>query len=408
MQNKELLSPAGNFEKMTAALRYGADAVYLSGRRFGMRAAADNFSSEEIYEAVKYAHSLDKKVYVTVNTMPRTDEYPSLEKYLAELKESKPDALIIADPGVMELAKSIMPEIPIHVSTQTGIVSAADCLFYAKTGATRVVLARELSFEEIAQISEKTRGIVELECFVHGSMCVSFSGRCLLSEHYTGRDANRGACAQPCRWNFNAFEISEEKRPGDRLTVNETPDGTFIMSSKDMCMIEHIPELMESGIHSFKIEGRMKSAYYTAVCSNVYSMAMKKYLSDPKNYSTDSAWLAELEGVSHREYCTGYFFDDPMKNAQLCENPGYIKEKAYLATVTYYKDGIATLSQRNKMCEGDNIEIISPGRCGTSMTVPKMKNEKGEDINSTPHPYMTFTMPVPFECKAGDIVRSAV
>lgn len=406
MYKKELLSPAGNYEKMIAALRYGADAVYLSGEVFGMRAAADNFTVGEIYDAVKYAHALDKKVYITINTMPRTNEYAALEKYMRDISGARPDALIIADPGVMELAKKLMPETPIHISTQTGIVSAADCLFYAKYGAKRAVLARELSFDDIRAISEQTRGIIELECFIHGSMCVSFSGRCLLSEHYTGRDANRGACAQPCRWNFNSFEIAEEKRPGDRLTVNETPDGTFIMSSRDMCMIEHIPDLMESGITSFKIEGRMKSAYYSAVCSNVYRMAIDRYIASPEEYKYDPAWMRELEGVSHREYGTGYYYDDPMKNAQLCENPGYMREKAYLATVVGYESGIATLTQRNKMCLGDNIEIITPGKCGMPLTVGRMKNEKGEVIESTPHPYMTFTMEMPFECKEGDIIRA--
>lgn len=406
MYTKELLSPAGNYEKMIAALRYGADAVYLSGEVFGMRAAAGNFTVGEIYDAVKYTHSLGKKVYLTLNTMPRTGEYPALEKYLKEIADAHLDALIIADPGVMELAKKIMPDTPIHISTQTGIVSAADCLFYAKYGAKRAVLARELSFDDIRAISEQTRGEIELECFVHGSMCVSFSGRCLLSEHYTGRDANRGACAQPCRWNFNSFEIAEEKRPGDRLTVNETPDGTFIMSSKDLCMIEHIPDLMESGITSFKIEGRMKSAYYTAVCSNAYRMAIDRYIASPDEYKYDPEWMRELESVSHREYGTGYYYDDPMKNAQLCENPGYMREKAYLATVVGYENGIATLTQRNKMCFGDKIELITPGKCGVPLTVGRMKNEKGEEIDATPHPYMTFTMEMPFECKAGDIIRA--
>ncbi len=406
MYTKELLSPAGNYEKMIAALRYGADAVYLSGEVFGMRAAAGNFTVGEIYDAVKYTHSFGKKVYLTLNTMPRTGEYPALEKYLKDIAGAHLDALIIADPGVMELAKKLMPDTSIHISTQTGIVSAADCLFYAKYGAKRAVLARELSFDDIRAISEQTRGIIELECFIHGSMCVSFSGRCLLSEHYTGRDANRGACAQPCRWNFNAFEIAEEKRPGDRLTVNETPDGTFIMSSKDMCMIEHIPDLMESGITSFKIEGRMKSAYYTAVCSNVYRMAIDRYIASPDEYKYDPEWMRELESVSHREYGTGYYYDDPMKNAQLCENPGYMREKAYLATVVGYENGIATLTQRNKMCLGDKIELITPGKCGVPLTVGRMKNEKGEEIEATPHPYMTFTMEMPFECKEGDIIRS--
>ncbi|MBQ7325833.1 MAG: U32 family peptidase, partial [Clostridia bacterium] len=304
----ELLLPAGNFEKLRAAILYGADAVYLAGKRFGMRSAADNFTTEELIAAASYCHERGKKMYITVNISPRWYEYKGLEEYFDTLRAVKPDALIVADPGVLTLAKEMLPDIPLHLSTQAGAVSHADCTFWQKQGVSRVVLARELPLEDIKAIRERISPELELEAFIHGAMCVSFSGRCLLSNYLTGRDANRGMCAQPCRWEYKMYEIEEVKRPGMRFPVEETPQGSFIMSSKDMCMIEHIPELMESGVTSFKVEGRMKSAYYAAVTANAYRMAMDAYAKDPEGYRYDPAWLTELESVSHREYCTGYWF----------------------------------------------------------------------------------------------------
>ena len=390
---------------MKAALRFGADAVYLAGKVFGMRAAADNFTVEEIRQACDYAHAMGKKVYVTVNTMPRTEEYPRLAEYLTELSEVGADALIVADPGVLTYAKKYAPGIELHLSTQTGTVSAADCLFWAEMGVKRVVLARELSLSDIKAIRAAIPEEIELEAFVHGSMCVSFSGRCLLSENLVGRDANRGTCAQPCRWNFHGYEIAEEKRLGTRYPVEETPDGTFILSSKDMCMIEHIDDLVLSGISSLKIEGRMKSAYYTAVCANTYRMALSAYAADPHGFTHDPKWMEELCSVSHREYCTGYWYDSPMQNAQLCEDTGYIRDKAFLAVVEDYADGVATLTQRNKFTVGDGVELLTPGRCGRGLTVTALWNESGEPIDSVPHPYMTFRMATPIPMKAGDIIR---
>ncbi|MBQ6614146.1 MAG: U32 family peptidase, partial [Clostridia bacterium] len=264
----ELLAPAGNFEKLKAAVLYGADAVYLAGNAFGMRAAADNFTNEEMVEAAAYAHSKGVKVYVTVNTMPRTNEYEALEEYLKFLATSGVDAIIVSDLGVLSLAKRVAPTLEIHVSTQASSVSTYDVLAWRELGAKRVVLARELTMKEVAEICKDKPEDTDIECFVHGAMCVSYSGRCLLSNYYTGRDSNRGACAQPCRWNYRTLEIYEEKRPEQPLDLYEDKNGTFIMSSRDMCMIEHIPELVESGITSFKIEGRMKSAYYAAVVTN--------------------------------------------------------------------------------------------------------------------------------------------
>lgn len=404
---KELLLPAGNYEKMTAAFRYGADAVYLAGKAFGMRTAAANFSDQELFDAVRYAHSINKKVYVTVNVTPHTDEYEQLEKYLCLLKEISPDALIIADVGVFALARKILPDTQIHISTQAGAVSHADCTFWHSLGASRVVLARELSLAEIDRIRRNTPDELELECFIHGSMCISWSGRCMLSANITGRDANRGSCTQPCRWKYNLYEIAEEKRPNLRFPVEENDLGTFIMSSRDMCMIEHIPELMESGISSFKIEGRMKSAYYTAVCANTYRIAIDRYLASKEDYSYDPLWLRELESVSHREYCTGFYFDTPSDNAQLVTRDGYLLEKAYLAHAISYdvESGRAVFRQKNKIVSGSDIELISPGHVGRPLKALDMRDENGNEIESAPHPSMIFSIRVPFPVKEGDIIR---
>ncbi len=405
----ELLSPAGNFEKMKMAFRYGADAVYLAGTAFGMRAAADNFTLEELDEAIGYAHARGKKIYITLNTMPREDEYADLKEFLkalAALPSGAPDAAIVADIGVMVLVKELLPKTELHISTQAGIVSSADAIAWHKFGATRVVLARELSMREIKEIRKNIPAELELEAFIHGSMCVSFSGRCLLSNALVGRDANRGACAQPCRWNYT---IREEKRPDMPFPIEEYKEGTYIMSSKDMCMIDHVPELMESGIASFKIEGRMKSAYYTAVVTNAYRAAIDGYMAEGESYKLDERWLRELDSVSHREYCTGYYFDDPMENAQTCTQPGYLREKSYLAVCTGYdaESGIATFIQRNKARVGDSVEIISPGCFGRGFVIESMKNEAGEDVESAPHPFMIFSVPVPFAVKEGDIMRGS-
>ena len=408
---KELLCPAGNFEKMKSAILYGADAVYLASDMFGMRAAADNFTLEELEEATEYAHARNVKIYVTVNTMPHTCEYERLKKYLIRLNEIGVDALIISDLGVFTLAREIIPNMEIHISTQASTVSAYTATTWHKMGAKRVVLARELSMKEINEIRASTPKSLELECFVHGSMCISYSGRCLLSNYYTGRDANRGACAQPCRWNYinaSPIEFAEEKRTDHRLGLEEYKEGSFVMSSKDMCMIEHIPELMESGIDSFKIEGRMKSAYYTAICANTYKMAMTEYLKNPDTYTFNPLWLRELESVSHREYATGFYYDNPMENPQIVTQGGYLREKAYLCVATGEKIGEHYMFvQRNKLSEGERVELITPGKCGVAFDALDLRNEKGEKIESAPHPSMKFMMKVPFEVKEGDILRSS-
>ena len=409
LKRPELLAPAGNFEKLKAAVLYGADAVYLAGNAFGMRAAADNFTNEELVEAAEYAHARGVKVYVTVNTMPRTDEYPALETYLRFLATSGVDAIIVSDLGVLALAKRVAPALEIHVSTQASSVSTYDVLAWRDLGAKRVVLARELTLREVAEICAAKPEDTDIECFVHGAMCVSYSGRCLLSNYYTGRDSNRGACAQPCRWNYRTLEIFEEKRPEQPLQLYEDQNGTFIMSSRDMCMIEHIPELIESGITSFKIEGRMKSAYYAAVVTNAYRMAIDAYFADPEHYRFDPAWLDELCSVSHRDYATGYWFDLPSETAQTCESMGYIREKAYIATALAYdaESGIATFIQRNKVSVGEKVELISPGKIGRGFVAEEIFSEEGEPIESAPHPAMIFKVRVPFEVKVGDILRGA-
>ncbi|MBE6548119.1 MAG: U32 family peptidase [Ruminococcaceae bacterium] len=421
IKKPELLSPAGNFEKLKAALLYGADAVYCAGQSFGMRSAADNFTIDELKEAVEYTHARGKKLYLTLNTMPHYDEYPKLELFINEIKDFGIDAFIVADLGVMELVKKLAPHMEIHISTQASIVSPEAARAYASLGAKRLVLARELSFREIEAIRLGISPDTELEAFIHGSMCVSYSGRCMLSQMMTGRDGNRGKCTQPCRWNYVVYE---EKRPDMPIPIEQTELGTFIMSSKDMCTIEHIPELIKSGIDSFKIEGRMKSAYYTAVVTNAYRMAIDKYFEDPENYEYNPDWFRELDSVSHREYCTGYYLDSPIENAQLTTQNGYIREKAYFATATEYNnDEAKKLSdagielentdgklfrfiQRNKVCVGDSAEIISPSRIGNAFCVKEIYLPNTAAVESAPHPSMIFWCRVPFDVSEGDIMRS--
>jgi len=401
----ELLSPAGNMQKLKLALLYGADAVYLAGQDFGMRAAADNFSITELAEAAEYTHALGKKVYLTLNTMPRWDEIATLESFLHEIVPISLDAIIVADMGVMQMVQRILPKMPIHISTQAGSQSHADCIAWHNLGAERVVLARELSLSDITEIAARIPPSLELEAFIHGSMCVSVSGRCLLSDNMTPpRAANRGMCTQPCRWNYHLYEIEDITRPGIRYPVEQNDRGTFIMASRDMCTIEHIPELMQSGLASFKIEGRMKSAYYAAVTANTYRMAMDSYAAG--NYEYNPAWLDELTSVSHREYSTGHYFASPMDNAQLVTQEGYIGEKTFLAICTDFDptSGRATFSQRNKTRPGE-AELLSPGRCGVGITLSDMQDEEGTEIANAPHPYMTFSAVVDAPVKPGDLLR---
>ncbi|MBQ8474853.1 MAG: U32 family peptidase [Clostridia bacterium] len=412
MKRPEILSPAGDFEKLKSAVYFGADAVYLAGRAFGMRTASGNFSDEELKKAVEFAHANGVKVYVTVNIMPRDAEYDRLRSFLCYLYEIGADAAIISDIGVVALARECAPDLEIHISTQASTVSAAACMAWHKMGAKRIVLARELSLEAVKKIRQSLPEEVEIECFVHGSMCIAYSGRCLLSQYYVGRDANRGACAQPCRWIYGSSEeqylgVAEEKRRDEMLPIYQSDGESFVMSSKDMCMIEHIPELVDAGISSFKLEGRVRSAYYTAVVTNTYKMALDAYMADPENYKYDEKWGRELMSVSHREYGNGFFFNDPRKDANVVTDAGYIREKAYLATATSDSDenGFADFVQRNKLIGGNTCELLTPGKTGVSFTADEITDMKGASIESTPHPSMPFRLKVPFEVKKGDIIR---
>lgn len=406
----ELLAPAGDLEKLKAAVRFGADAVYLAGKAFGMRAAAGNFTDEEMEAGIAYAHAHGVRVYVTVNTSPRTYEYEALSSYLAGLGRLAPDALIIGDIGVLSVARRILPDMPIHISTQANVVSAETALAFAALGAERIVLSRELSLAEIVAIRRALPAHVELEVFVHGAMCVSYSGRCLLSHYLAGRDAGHGACTQPCRWQYHVETVDavlrEEKRPEEPIPIHEEGGETFVMSSRDLSMIAHIPALCRAGISSFKIEGRMKSAYYTAVVTNAYRMAIDAYLSGDKTY--DPAWGAEVESVSHREYDTGYFFDSPHTHAKITERDGYLREKAYLSKVISYDIATKTalFEQRNKLTEGETVELLTPGRPGISFVASGLTDVDGNAIASAPHPKMLYRMPVPFPVSEGDLLRS--
>ncbi len=406
IKRPEILSPAGDFEKLRAALRYGADAVYLAGKSFGMRTSSGNFDLDELKKACEYTHSLGKKLYLTVNTMPHGYDYPALREFLSSIADFGIDAMIVADLGVIDTIHELLPKMQIHISTQAGITSPAAAKAYTRLGASRIVLARELTLTEIRAIRDALPPEVEIEAFVHGAMCVSYSGRCMLSNMLTGRDANSGACAQPCRWSYT---ILEEKRIDLPIPIEQDEKGTYIMSSKDMCTIEIIPQLIAAGIDSFKIEGRVKSAYYTAVATNAYRMAVDAYCNDPESYAFEPAWLTELESVSHREYATGFYLNTPLENAQLCTSSGYIREKAYLATaqVDAKAGELCRFKQKNKLICGEDVELISPRLTGRRFTLTDLYDENGAPIESAPHPSMTFFTRLPFDVKEGDILRGA-
>lgn len=396
----EILSPAGNPEKLYYALLYGADAVYCALDKFGMRSQAGNFTAEELKKSTEYVHSLGKKIYITLNTMPRDKDFGELDEYLRILAKIKPDAFIVSDPGVICRIKDIIPDGEIHLSTQASTVNSAACRFWYNAGVKRIVLARELTLEDIKRVRENTPAELEIECFVHGAMCVSYSGRCLLSHYYINRNANDGSCAQPCRWKYFLYE---EKRECDRIEATQDENGTYVFSSKDMCMIEHIPQLIDAGIDSFKIEGRMKSAYYTAAVTNAYRMALDDCLAGKE---FNSAYLTEVESVSHREYCTGFYFNSPSETANIVNNNEYLRDRAYLCTVSEYdqKTGLALCVQRNKMSVGESVQVLSPGKIGRDTTVGEMFDMDGNPITSTPHAKMEFLLKAD-NLKKGDIIR---
>ena len=397
MDNKlELLSPAGDMERLIMAVHYGADAVYLAGQRYGMRASAGNFSDEEMVKAVALAHEKGVRVYVTCNTLPREDELRDLPNYLAFLQDCGVDALIIADLGVLELAKKYAPKLKKHVSTQLGVINSATANALYALGADTVVLARETPLEDIRKIRANTPEDLRIETFVHGAMCVSFSGRCLLSNYLTGRDANRGQCAQPCRWKYH---LVEETRPGEYFEISED-GGTFIMNSRDMCMIEHLPELIDAGVTSFKIEGRMKSAYYCAIVTNAYRQAIDVALAGKP---LDGVWIEETEKVSHRPYTTGFYYGDP---GQHYAATSYYSLTDVAAIVERCDEaGNAVLTQRNKFFKNDELELLIPGEKPIKFSVEKMLNAEGEEIEDTRHAMMEIHMKLPVYAPKYSVVR---
>lgn len=395
-KNLELLSPAGDMERLMMCLNYGADAVYLSGHQFGMRAASASFSDEDIVRAVEAAHERGVRVYVTCNTIPREAELDALKRYLPFLQDAGVDALIIADLGVLELAKRYAPNVKKHVSTQLGVLNSATANALHALGADTVVLARETPLEDIRRLRANIPDDLKIEAFVHGAMCVSFSGRCLLSNYLTGRDANRGQCAQPCRWKYH---LVEEKRPGEYFEITED-DGTYILNSRDMCMIEHLPELIDAGVTSFKIEGRMKSSYYAAVITNAYRHALDAAI---QGRPPDRLWVDETDMVSHRPYTTGFYFGEP---GQHYAEASYVTSADVAAVVECCDEcGNAVLTQRNKFALGDELELLTPGGAPLSFTVTALKNADGEDIADTRHAAMRFHMRLPAYAPTYSILR---
>ena len=385
MKKIELLAPAGDLEKLKMAISYGADAVYLGGEAFGLRKASKNFTIDKISEGIKFAHDRGKRVYVTLNIIPHSKDLIGLEEYVAELYNIGVDAVIVSDPGMYTIIKNTVPDLEIHISTQGSVTNAATINFWHSLGASRVVLARELSLKEIEEIRTKVSDDMEIETFVHGAMCMSYSGRCLLSNYMTGRDANMGDCAHPCRYKYH---LVEEKRPGEYFPIYEDDEGTFIFNSKDLCMIPHIPELIKSGINSFKIEGRVKSSYYVATVIRSYRMAIDSYYNDPDNYEFKEEWLDEIKKASHRDFTTGFYFGKPTEEAQIYDSSSYIRGYDFVGMVLDYdkESKIATVEQRNRMFVGDEVEIFGPGTDHFTQKIENLWDEEGAAIEVAPHP----------------------
>lgn len=405
MRNKpEVLAPANSLEVLKTAVEYGADAVYIGGEMYGLRAKAKNFSAEDMKKGIAYAHERGKKVYVTANITAHNRDLEGVRAYFHELKEIRPDALIISDPGVFTIAKEVCPEIDIHISTQSNNVNYMTFRFWKEQGATRVVTARELLLEEIGDIRKNIPDDFEIETFVHGAMCISYSGRCLLSHYFTGRDANLGACTHPCRWKYY---IMEEKRPGEFLPVEENERGTYIFNSKDLCMIEHIPELVNAGIDSFKIEGRMKTALYVAVVSRTYRQAIDDYFEDPQKYIDNIPYYKkEIAKCTYRQFTTGFFFGPTTHDSQIYDNNTYVKGYEYLGTIhESLEDGRGVFEQKNKFSVGDEVEIMKPTGENIVTKVLSMQDEKGENVDSCPHPGQRITLQTECTLQEYDIIR---
>lgn len=401
----ELLIPASSLEVLKTAVIFGADAVYIGGEAFGLRAKAKNFSKDDMREGIAFAHEHGAKVHVTVNILAHNDDLPGVEEYLKELKELKPDALIIADPAIFEMAKEICPDIDRHISTQANNTNYGTYLFWWKQGAKRVVSARELSLKEIREIRDRIPEEMEIESFIHGAMCISYSGRCLLSNYFTGRDANQGACTHPCRWKY---AVVEEKRPGEYLPVYENERGTYIFNSKDLCMIEHIPEMIDAGIDSFKIEGRMKTALYVATVARTYRKAIDDYLENLDKYEANMPWyLDQISNCTYRQFTTGFYFGKPDEEAQIYDNNTYIREYTYLGIIGGERDGLYRIEQRNKFSVGETIEIMKPNGENIQVTVQKILDEEGQEMESAPHSKQVLYVDLEGKAEKFDILRRA-
>lgn len=406
MIKPELLAPAGNYEKLEIALAYGADAVYLGGKNFSMRSASDNFDKEEMKSAVNLAHSLGKKAFITLNIIARNHDLKDLKEELKYINEINADAVIISDIGLIRLAKTYAGGTNIHVSTQANILNIESALFFADMGVKRLILARELSLDEIKEIRNALPMDVEIEVFVHGSMCISYSGRCLLSNYMVNRDANRGECAQPCRWNYS---LMEEKRPGEYFPVYEDERGSYIFNSRDLCMIEHMPELIKAGINSFKIEGRMKSVFYTAMTTRSYRRAIDTYYDDSSKTGGLVSYqnlLNDISKTSHRQYTTAFFFEKNPENTQIYETNSYIRTHSFVGKVLEYNKGtgMAKIMQRNPLSSGDEVEIVQPNGNDFIQFTDNMVNEEGGHVLSTPHAQMLYYMKMKNPVVAGTII----
>lgn len=404
MKLPELLVPASSLEVLKVAVNFGADAVYIGGEAFGLRAKAKNFSKTEMAEGIAFAHAHGVKVYVTANILAHNNDLEGAKAYFLELKEMKPDALIIADPGMYTLAQQICPEIERHISTQANNTNYETFLFWHRLGAKRVVTARELSLEEIKEIRANIPDDMEIETFIHGAMCISYSGRCLLSNFFTGRGSNQGACTHPCRWKY---AIMEEQRPGEYLPVFENERGTYIFNSKDLCMIEHIPDIVESGIDSLKIEGRMKTALYVATVARTYRKALDDYAKGREVYEANMDWYQDqISNCTYRQFTTGFFYGKPDENTQIYDNNTYVKEYTYLGIVgPQNEEGLYRIEQRNKFSVGETIEVMKPDGSNVEVQVRRIVNEKGEEMESAPHPQQVLFIDLGMELDELDILR---
>lgn len=403
-RNIELLIPASSLEVLKVAVMFGADAVYIGGEAFGLRAKAKNFSLEEMKEGVEFAHAHDVKVYVTANILAHNKDLDGAREYFEELKQVGMDALIISDPGMFTIAKEVLPDVDIHISTQANNTNYATFNFWYKMGARRVVTARELSLEEIKTIRKNIPDDLEIETFIHGAMCISYSGRCLLSSFMAGRDANQGACTHPCRWKYS---VVEESRPGEYMPVYENERGTFIFNSKDLCMIEHIPELVEAGIDSFKIEGRMKTALYVATVARTYRLAIDDYLRDPEYYrSRIPFYKSEISKCTYRQYTTGFFFGKPDKDTQIYDSNTYEHEYTYLGIAGDCNgDGLYSVEQRNKFSVGETIEVMKPDGTNIECSVIEIKDDEGNSMECAPHPKQKLWVNLGTKLDRYDILR---